>query len=68
MRIGRHISAPRASVYRALLDPRTVENWKVPIAIEGAVLNYFPRNENVLNTTAPALTTPTIAWPYGYSR
>jgi len=29
-RIKRHIDAPRAAVYRALLDPRAVATWKVP--------------------------------------
>ncbi|MDD5335270.1 MAG: SRPBCC family protein [Rhodoferax sp.] len=29
-RISQHIRAPRASVYRALLDPRAVAIWKVP--------------------------------------
>ncbi|MBI3968485.1 MAG: SRPBCC family protein [Chloroflexi bacterium] len=29
-RIGRHIKAPRAAVYNALLDPRSVAQWKVP--------------------------------------
>ncbi len=29
-RISQHINAPRASVYRALLDPRAVAIWKVP--------------------------------------
>ena len=29
-RISQHINAPRASVYRALLDPRAVATWKVP--------------------------------------
>lgn len=29
-RISRHISAPRATVYRALLDPCVVAKWKVP--------------------------------------
>jgi uncharacterized protein YndB with AHSA1/START domain len=29
-RITRHINAPRAAVYRALLDPRSVARWKVP--------------------------------------
>src|SRR5215207_9652782 len=29
-RISRHINAPRAVVYRALLDPRSVASWKVP--------------------------------------
>jgi uncharacterized protein YndB with AHSA1/START domain len=29
-RVSRHINAPRAAVYRALLDPRAVARWKVP--------------------------------------
>ena len=29
-RITRHIRAPRAAVYRALLDPDAVARWKVP--------------------------------------
>ena len=29
-RISCHINAPRAAVYRALLDPRAVAKWKVP--------------------------------------
>lgn len=29
-RISQHINAPRATVYRALLDPRAVATWKVP--------------------------------------
>ena len=29
-RISRHIDAPRAAVYRALLDPDAIPKWKVP--------------------------------------
>jgi uncharacterized protein YndB with AHSA1/START domain len=29
-RVFRHVNAPRASVYRTLLDPRDVATWKVP--------------------------------------
>ncbi len=29
-RIKQHINAPRAAVYRTLLDPRLVAKWKVP--------------------------------------
>jgi uncharacterized protein YndB with AHSA1/START domain len=29
-RVTRHISAPRAVVYRALLDPAAIATWKVP--------------------------------------
>lgn len=29
-RVRQHINAPRAAVYRALLDPRAIAKWKVP--------------------------------------
>lgn len=29
-RVQRHINAPRAPVYRTLLDPRAIPRWKVP--------------------------------------
>src|SRR6266581_3347896 len=29
-RMSRHINAPRAVIYRALLDPNAVAKWKVP--------------------------------------
>jgi uncharacterized protein YndB with AHSA1/START domain len=29
-RVIRHIQAPRAAVYRALLDPRSIEAWRAP--------------------------------------
>jgi uncharacterized protein YndB with AHSA1/START domain len=29
-RICRHVNAPRAMVYRALLDPRAIAKWKAP--------------------------------------
>jgi len=29
-RISRHVNAPRANVYRALIDPRAVATWMVP--------------------------------------
>jgi uncharacterized protein YndB with AHSA1/START domain len=29
-RVSRHINAPRAKVYRALLDPGAIAKWKVP--------------------------------------
>ena len=29
-RVSRHLAAPRAAVYRALLDPDAVARWKVP--------------------------------------
>ncbi|KUZ78087.1 polyketide cyclase [Burkholderia ubonensis] len=29
-RVSRHLNAPRAKVYRALLDPHAIEQWKAP--------------------------------------
>jgi uncharacterized protein YndB with AHSA1/START domain len=29
-RISHHVNAPRAIVYRVLIDPRAVATWKVP--------------------------------------
>jgi hypothetical protein len=31
-RVGRHVNAPRAVVYRALLDARAVATWTLPTA------------------------------------
>src|SRR5712691_4824225 len=36
-RITRHINAPRAAVYRALLDARAVATWKVPTGMTSHV-------------------------------
>src|SRR5688500_2306363 len=36
-RISRHINAPRADVYRALLDARAVAAWKVPTGMTSHV-------------------------------
>ena len=36
-RIIRHINAPRAAVYRALLDARAVATWKVPTGMTSHV-------------------------------
>src|SRR5512132_201599 len=42
-RISRHINAPRAAVYRALLDARAVEAWKVPIGMTSHVHEFDAR-------------------------
>jgi uncharacterized protein YndB with AHSA1/START domain len=39
-RISRHIAAPRAAVYRALIDPGAVARWKVPRGM-GARVHSF---------------------------
>jgi uncharacterized protein YndB with AHSA1/START domain len=42
-RISQRISASRASVYRALLDPRAVAIWKVPTGMTCHVHTFEPR-------------------------
>ena len=42
-RITRHIHAPRAAVYRALLDPHAVARWKVPDGMTCVVHEYDAR-------------------------
>jgi uncharacterized protein YndB with AHSA1/START domain len=36
----RHINAPRSAVYRALLDPRAVAEWKVPHGMTAQVHEF----------------------------
>lgn len=42
-RISYHVNAPRAIVYRALLDPRAVATWKVPTGMTSRVHAFDPR-------------------------
>jgi uncharacterized protein YndB with AHSA1/START domain len=42
-RVSRRIKAPRASVYRALLDPGMVAKWKVPDGMTCHVRSFDPR-------------------------
>ena len=42
-RISRHLNAPRAVVYRALLDARAVESWMVPTGMTSQVHAFDPR-------------------------
>jgi uncharacterized protein YndB with AHSA1/START domain len=39
------VRAPRADVYRALLDPRAVETWRVPDDMTAEVLEFDAREE-----------------------
>jgi uncharacterized protein YndB with AHSA1/START domain len=41
-RLTRHIRAPRASVYRALLDPEAVRVWMVPDGMSSEVHMFEP--------------------------
>ena len=42
-RLRRRVNAPRASVYRALLDPRAVATWKVPTGMTSHVHEFDAR-------------------------
>jgi uncharacterized protein YndB with AHSA1/START domain len=42
-RLTRHIRAPRAVVYRALLDPAAVERWMVPESMTSEVHSFDAR-------------------------
>jgi uncharacterized protein YndB with AHSA1/START domain len=42
-RISRHVKAPRAKVYRALLDARAVAQWMVPPGMTSHVHEFEPR-------------------------
>jgi uncharacterized protein YndB with AHSA1/START domain len=42
-RITRHVHAPRATVYRALLDARAVATWKVPTGMTSHVHAFDAR-------------------------
>src|SRR6267142_5880890 len=42
-RVSRHVNAPRAIVYRALLDARAVATWMVPTGMTSHVHAFDPR-------------------------
>lgn len=42
-RTSRHVKAPRANVYRALLDARAVAKWKVPTGMSCQVHTFDAR-------------------------
>jgi len=42
-RISQHINAPRANVYRALLEPRAVASWKAPTGMTCRVHEFDAR-------------------------
>lgn len=43
-RISRHINAPRAKVYRALLDARSIATWRVPTGMTSHVHEFDARD------------------------
>jgi uncharacterized protein YndB with AHSA1/START domain len=42
-RVTHHINAPRAVVYRALLDARTIATWRVPTGMTGHLHEFDAR-------------------------
>ena len=42
-RISQHVNAPRAKVYRALLDPAAIATWKVPTGMTSEVHAFDAR-------------------------
>jgi uncharacterized protein YndB with AHSA1/START domain len=43
LRVVRHIRAPRAAVYRALLDPDAIARWRVPAGMTSVVHEFDAR-------------------------
>jgi uncharacterized protein YndB with AHSA1/START domain len=64
-RASRHVSAPRANVYRALVDPAAVATWMVPNGMTSHVHEFDAREGGPfrisLTYAAPAATGKTTA-------
>lgn len=50
-RVSRHLRAPRATVYRALLDPGAVARWKVPDGMTCEVHEWDAREGGTLRVS-----------------
>jgi uncharacterized protein YndB with AHSA1/START domain len=50
-RVSRHVDAPRAAVYRALLDPGAVARWKVPEGMTCEVHEFDAREGGTLRVS-----------------
>ena len=50
-RVSRHLRAPRAAVYRALLDPAAVARWKVPDGMTCEVHEFDAREGGTLRVS-----------------
>ncbi len=50
-RVTRHINAPRATVYRALLDPDAVIRWKVPDGMTARVHEFDAREGGAIRVS-----------------
>jgi uncharacterized protein YndB with AHSA1/START domain len=64
-RITRHINAPPANVYRALLDPNAIANWMVPDGMTSRVHDFNAREGGSFRISlmyeAPTITGKTSA-------
>ncbi|KVP94047.1 polyketide cyclase [Burkholderia ubonensis] len=49
--VSRHLNAPRAKVYRALLDPHAIEQWKAPDGMTCRVDAFDPREGGAFRIT-----------------
>jgi uncharacterized protein YndB with AHSA1/START domain len=59
-RISCHINAPRAAVYRALLDPRAVAKWKVPDRMTACVHAFDAREGGIFRISLTYNTSTSI--------
>lgn len=50
-RVARHVDAPRAAVYRALLDPGAVQHWMVPDGMTSHVHVFEPQPGGALRVS-----------------
>jgi uncharacterized protein YndB with AHSA1/START domain len=50
-RVTRHIAAPRAAVYRALLDPHAVAAWRVPDGMTSQVHTLDAREGGIIRVS-----------------
>jgi uncharacterized protein YndB with AHSA1/START domain len=58
-RVARHIKAPRARVYRALLDAEAVERWMVPDGMTSRVHSFDAREGGAFRISLTYDTTTT---------
>jgi uncharacterized protein YndB with AHSA1/START domain len=50
-RIIQHIRAPRSAIYRALLDPASVQKWRVPTGMSSYVHEFDAREGGVFRVS-----------------
>jgi uncharacterized protein YndB with AHSA1/START domain len=52
-RVRQRVNAPRAAVYRALLDPQAVATWMVPTGMTSQVHRFEPREGGAFRISLP---------------